>query len=331
MDNIVSLASYYGEINQLKQGRICRPRMLVFYPTYVCNQQCYYCFCKQYRSSETMPTEKILDLFKEVYDYGVRGVEFCGGGEPLCHPDIAEIFIEAKKIGLSLGLLTNGSLFSDDIMNAFISNGNYVRISLETIDPLLYRTIRGTDDCQKVLDNIDDALGYKELVKSKCQISIKAGLGKDITLEHLQQMIDYFSQRKITSLQIKHLWDDKGYYYNPMIKAISLENLKKHDVNLIKKVPQKKIAINKKCWINPLQVTIDTVGDVQLCCYYMNRGNHKFGNVYKNTFQEIWESPEHLESMSKVNNVDCQKHDCRFIKYMRTADYLYKCKDWNFI
>lgn len=331
MDNIVTLASYYNEINQLKQGELCRPRALIFYPTYACNQHCYYCFCKQYRSEETMPVGKILDLLQEAYDYGVRGVEYCGGGEPLCHPDIAAVFSEVRKIGLSQGLLTNGVLFNDEIMQAFINAGNYVRISLETIDPAIYRKIRGTDDCAKVLENIDDALAYKEMTKSHCQISVKVGISKDIGIEQIQQLVDYFSSRKITSLQVKHLWDETGNYYNPLIEAVSLDNLKKHNLNLVKKVPPKKIDLKKKCWINPLQVTIDAKGDMFLCCYYMNRDGHKFGNVYEKTFKDIWESEEHKKIMDDVDSKDCLKHDCRFLRYMRTADYLHKCKDWHFI
>ena len=47
-------------------------------------------------------------------------------------------------------------------METFLKIGTYVRFSLDTVDKDIYKKIRGTDDLERVLDNIQLANEFKK-------------------------------------------------------------------------------------------------------------------------------------------------------------------------
>jgi len=71
-----------------------------------CNLNCPKCF---YRGDGELPLETIIRLFDEWASYGVVSVAI-GGGEPLLHPEIKKITLEAKKRGFYVAVTTNGTI-----------------------------------------------------------------------------------------------------------------------------------------------------------------------------------------------------------------------------
>ena len=105
------LTSLKAEIETLKKGKLCKPRMAVVTPTYDCNQNCYYCFFKTKINGDMIETDEFLKIIKQIANFGIQSIEYCGGGESLLLPRIEQIFKYAHSLGLRQGLLTNGVLF----------------------------------------------------------------------------------------------------------------------------------------------------------------------------------------------------------------------------
>ncbi len=93
------------------------PTRVNFEITYFCNLRCNFC----YNPEEIRFHGKIKDIkaiLKTLKEHGVYNVSL-SGGEPLLHPQIKDILEYMYKLGLRIGLVTNGTLISDDLIKLF--------------------------------------------------------------------------------------------------------------------------------------------------------------------------------------------------------------------
>lgn len=324
------------ETDLIDQGVLPRPRMAIIHNTYKCNQACNYCFFHEYnyehqKAGLVMPTTKLMSLIDELALFGVRSIQFCGGGEPLIAPDMDKVIDHTAARGLKIGVITNGVQFHNRVMESIVNNATWVRIGLDTVDPKLYEKVRGMPHCGLVLENIKNALRYKNRIKSNCDISIKVTLFKEQTHEKIQEVFKYFDKSGISNIQIKHVWDNEGNYLNPGIDKESIGKLESHGNMIVRKTHYQRY-MNERCWLNPVQTTIDAKGDMFLCCYYQGRDEeHRIGNVNENKFAEIWGSPLHKDKMRNIDCKQCVKHDCRFLKYQGVIRRNQKLGTWDFV
>jgi MoaA/NifB/PqqE/SkfB family radical SAM enzyme len=330
---INNIFTFYNEIHQIKNGDMPIPRMAIVYPSAKCNQNCGYCFYKKYNNGHVLDYDKHVVILQQLQHLGVKSVEWCGLGDPLLMSNPVEVFETAKNLGLRTGMLTNGLLFTGAVMERFIDYGTYIRISLDTVNAGLYEKIRGSDTLHIVLDNIKEALKYKLKKNSKCQISIKIGVSENIGFKEIQEVYDYFKDADIASIQVKHLWNEKGKHLNKQINKGNVKELDEHGMKkVIKKLFPQSQKMREQCWINPVQITIDADGNCYLCCYYMDRDKqHCFGNIFTKSLQDIWYSQDHVEAMMNIKKHECDKHDCRFKNYINVVNSEIKNGNWYFI
>jgi len=326
------VASLKHEVEILRSGKLCKPRMAIVTPTYACNQSCHYCFFKHKNNGHIMSHENLKIMIDQIAELGIESIEWCGGGESLLVPEIDKIFSYAHSKGLKLGLLTNGVLFDGKIAETFLKYGTYVRFSIDTVNPKKYKEIRGTDDCAIVLSNIEKAVRIKQKYDYMCQISLKIGYSDKLDLTDIQCVFDFAAGKRIYSIQIKNVWDENGTYLNDELQRNDLyRDLKTHNIRFSKKISAKKM-LHEQCWINPVQVTIDAYGNCYLCCYYQYRAEkHSFGNIFKVKLKDLWGSPEHLKCIASSSIDECNKHDCRFIRYQDMIRHQLRSSDWSFV
>ena len=119
-----------------------------------CNMACVYCYREagpnRYRFLED-PLSFLQDLFK----MGIRVVEL-SGGEPLLHPQIASIVESAFDTFSHVGILTNGSVLTREIVEllSHSKDKSVVQVSLPSITRERYRAIAGVDLLSQVLTNL---------------------------------------------------------------------------------------------------------------------------------------------------------------------------------
>jgi MoaA/NifB/PqqE/SkfB family radical SAM enzyme len=101
-----------------------------------CNYRCVMCRTHSYRLEER---PKISRLPKETYDrvvgelarLGTEGIDICGFGEPMLHPDALEMFRRIKDLGMECRLVTNGSRLTPAVCAEFLEMGlDRLRISI---------------------------------------------------------------------------------------------------------------------------------------------------------------------------------------------------------
>src|ERR1700733_11600550 len=125
--------------------------LLTLYLTERCNSRCVSCDYWRHGRAD-VSTDSVARLLPDLAHLGTRQV-LISGGEPLIHPQWAEIAQLLKNNGLDLWLLTSGlSLAKHSARVATLFQS--VTVSLDGTDPAMYAAIRGLDAFGKVCEGI---------------------------------------------------------------------------------------------------------------------------------------------------------------------------------
>jgi|TARA_Y100000310_G_scaffold131349_2_gene130577 MoaA/NifB/PqqE/SkfB family radical SAM enzyme len=143
-------------------------------PVNACNNNCYYCNSQRYLRDEPahlgMWDGYYMDsLLVSLADWGVKGFCWGGGGEATLNPLLAEMICYGITLGMESAIITNGVNIPEHLLTA-MGYCRWIGVSLDSADSETYRYVRGTDDCHKVLTNIERLVRNK----GKADICIKA-------------------------------------------------------------------------------------------------------------------------------------------------------------
>ena len=110
-----------------------RVRHFIFYITNDCNLTCKHCLF----SSGSNKKRLDLDLYREAIDSLSEDEHFShseigfSGGEFFIHPDWREILLYARNKGFRCGIVTNGTLLSNEDLGLLSDPGVRLAISLD--------------------------------------------------------------------------------------------------------------------------------------------------------------------------------------------------------
>jgi len=306
------------------EKKIPLPRFSNMYITNLCNHNCRYCEYRQENKKKTiMPTERVLKNISEVSKLGVKAIDFCGGGEPTLHPDLEKILNYCYKKKIVTGLFTNLAFKNDSLLQTIAQCCSYVRVSLDTFDENKYNHLRRPKSnifsFNTVIENI------KNLVKLKKQYKSKIIIGTKMLLTNLNyQEVEKFIQESINlgvdSVQFKKVCLHPNLSVNLRLQKYTESKLKclkekyAKKINLFISLGNSELKI--RCFTHINHIFIDALGDVYLCCYYLRRKKkHWLGNVYQKSIKDIWFSDRHLEVAKNTEIRECNRMDCRWIKF----------------
>lgn len=166
-----------------------------FETTGMCNYKCPIC------------TERTRDFFMEVdvfyklvdknyYLFNENGVWLDFDGEPLVDPYFFDRVKYLKKKGVKVRLSTNGSLLNEKSRLALIDSGiDYVVVSVSTLNRDTYKSIRGVDNLDKVLNNL---FALKEEIDSQnAPTEVQAVMIDTCDGFNRNEFIQYFHEKGI--------------------------------------------------------------------------------------------------------------------------------------
>jgi len=131
-----------------------RPLLAIFEVCLRCNSACGYCDLPLNQGRYEMTRDEIRRVFRHLYAEGLRFV-FVQGGEPLVRRDLPEILEDLASIGFHLTLITNGTKFTESLIDRWEPLKVNISISLDTLHRERYQRIRGRDQLPEVLDGIE--------------------------------------------------------------------------------------------------------------------------------------------------------------------------------
>jgi GTP 3',8-cyclase len=125
--------------------------------TDVCNFRCLYCMPGNVRfqpASTLVPPDEIIRMCGGLVDAGIREIRLTGG-EPLARKEFGEILDGVSKLPLEkLGLTSNGYWLEEWLPALADTPCQHLNISLDSLDPVRFKTITGNPHFDRVFRSI---------------------------------------------------------------------------------------------------------------------------------------------------------------------------------
>ncbi|MCX7590297.1 MAG: radical SAM protein [Kiritimatiellae bacterium] len=135
------------------------PLRLVFWNvTHACDFRCPVCFSGSGNTdSSELTTEEARTFLRKARAAGVREI-ILSGGEPFLRPDMVELLVFMKELGLGARAASNGSRLTDKLLGHLRRETSLrsFMINLDSIDPEVYAVTHGTSprSLNEVIDTI---------------------------------------------------------------------------------------------------------------------------------------------------------------------------------
>ncbi|HVP95267.1 MAG TPA: GTP 3',8-cyclase MoaA [Methanoregulaceae archaeon] len=169
--------------------------------TPVCNLSCIYCHREGEKNpDQSMEADEIAGILHVAEKFDITSVKFTGG-EPLLREDIVDI-IRSVPDSMESSITTNGTLLSRyaaDLKEVGLSR---VNVSIDSLNPVTYKAITGSDQLSVVLDGIDSAL-MAGLTPVKLNMVLLAGIND----HELEDFFAYIRNNRNLILQFIELMD----------------------------------------------------------------------------------------------------------------------------
>jgi MoaA/NifB/PqqE/SkfB family radical SAM enzyme len=334
------LMYHLDRVQEFNSQGDCFPLYLEISPVGSCNHRCLFCAYDfigyPNRKLETGRTLKLLDEFAEA---GLRSILFAGEGEPLLHPDLATMIRHAKASGIDIGLFTNGQLLTTEKIAAILPALTFIRFSfnggtaesyasVHQVKPDAFNTtvtaIRHAADFKKV-HGLEVAIGAQFVVIPE---NIDSLVNAATTLR--EAGADYLAVKPFVQ---QH---QQGYHLerplDPLlldeclsaVEACSNETFKV----MVRKTAFSEYGIRRysHCFGTSFISVVNSAGDVASCLPYWDNTEFIYGNIYQQSFREIWQGERRKEiktMLEKRLDVKSCPPNCR---PNAVNDFLYELK-----
>lgn len=299
--------------------------------TNACNLQCVYCSDSELRTRQGRNSELSLAVVKKLFDDlaagGTKGVVLEGGGEPSLYTGFADVVTYAKEKGLSLGLITNGTVrLEDNLLKEF----EWIRVSLDASTSEEYLELKGVDCFEKVISNIAHYARHCQTV----------GIGYVVTNKNISQvepLVMRLRELDTSYIQLRPVVDNDDLYPAD-IDLSFLKFYQNTHFGVIVDGMKENAGLGNNglpCTTNSITGIISGDGSVYLC----GRLNiydwfQPIGNINCQSFQEIWQGEERIKQMQMVRSSDfCNKNcpQCRISKFNQLIERLKNTQSKSFI
>lgn len=283
-----------------------------------CNHRCIFCAVDymEYKP-KLLPKDIFLANLELMGKKGLKSIIYAGEGEPLTHPDAPEIIQRTKKYGIDAAMSTNGVLFTKEKAVDCMSALSWIRFSIAGATDETYEKIHQCrkGDLKRALQNMADVA----MVKRQQKLSTTLGAQLLLLPENKSEIVqlarmvremgfDYFTVKPFSqhpSSKAKITVDySEAEEIGRKVKEYETENFKiyfrsQSIENLNMEKPY------SDCEGLNFMTYMDAAGNLFPCIVFMGQDDFIYGNIYEQTFPEIWES----ERAKKIRAA----FDCKFI------------------
>ena len=337
---------------ELKQTGDSWPITMKVGLTTFCNHRCVFCQVGHASvdgggmlKSAVIDLDVLLKFLKQAGKHGLKAITICGEGEPLLYPHIDKLFEEVRKLGIEIGLFTNGALLNETRRKFIAEYATWIRFSINGSNVEEHNMVHQCNgDFPKIVENIRALL---ELRKSMRKTLPTVGT----------QMVIYEENYK-SIYEATKLWRDIGVDYfeiKPLLPVVcDLENpvtltKNKDEVRRLMKMAEELQDDNFKVYakyglyaaqIKPITKNYDKCfvpalfggylkedGDLGICCDLAFDPDKILGNINEQSFEEIWTSERRKKILQELNvhkcPPACTQHKLAEILW----DYLYPKKE----
>lgn len=316
----------------------CYPIEVEISPSGACNHRCIFC-AVDYVGYEPNFLDKdvILRIIKEMEGHGLKSVICSGEGEPLLNKNLPDIVNTIKSYGIDVAMSSNGVLLTKEIVDDCLASFSWIRFSVASTEKESYEKIhRGRpNDLDLLKKNLAYAAKFKKTNGIKTTLGVQCLLIRDNIAQVINQAkelreigVDYFTIKPYS----QHL-HSKNHFAVNYEDALDLEKeLKQYETsdykiyfraNAMKKMHHEKPYA--KCLGLPFMTHIDAKGEVWPCIAHLGTNGMSYGNIYKQSFLEIWKGKQRKLVEERINGADINKicrEACRLDEINKYLDEL---------
>jgi radical SAM protein with 4Fe4S-binding SPASM domain len=235
---------------------------------------------------------------------------------------------------MSQAISTNGSLFNKDMANKILKHLSWIRFSIDAGTPETHAIIHGVSskNYNKILQNIENCVKIKRRNNHTIDIGVQLILMPE-NIDEIEILAKWCKNVGLDNFQVKPAYNHPSSSYHPEYNFIHQEleeNLKKLEDDkftiVIRAKSAERILQEKKyreCHAFHFYINIDAKGNVVPCNIFFNNLEYVFGNLYDNTFKEIWSSQKRLDIIQKIKKLNfcqCKDYRCRLDVLNRYLD-----------
>ncbi len=306
--------------------------------TSLCNFSCEMCFRNSFREKYgSMTMETFTKILKDLKKFSVKEVVFGGIGEPLANKHFKEMASLVREEGYRLLIESNGGLFDDKMIDfIFEKDVNEIIFSSEpgNAGHKSYKEI--LDITQKISDRVrDEKRGYPV-------VSIQTVLTTE-NLNNLQKYVKHFIDAGASRLILSNIIPTSEKELHLPLYVDPDKNMEKKISEIITgkimaELPYFELKTERFCnFVQNNSVVIRWDGEVAPCYRFLHSYDEyvygikksisavSFGNINKDSLENIWKSKDFAFFRFKVNHsmypscTDCRLRDgCNFVE---TSEY----------
>lgn len=312
---------YHPEtVGRWLKGENIYPIEMEISPSGACNHRCIFC-AVDYIGYQPNFLDKdiILRDVKHMSDKGLKSIICSGEGEPLLNKNMPDIANGIKACNVDVAMSTNGVLFTEEKVKDCLGAFTWVRYSVASMENDSYDKIqRGkSGDLELVKTNLQAAVREKRDKGYRTTLGVQCLLMPE-NMEQLPNMAKQLQEIGVDYLTVKpysqHLHSENSFQID-YVAMLELEQDMKQfatdefavyfRANAMKKMHREKCY--KQCYGLPFMTHIDAKGNVWPCVAHIGTEEFCYGNIYEQTFEEIWEGNRRQEVIQKLEMSDINK------------------------
>jgi MoaA/NifB/PqqE/SkfB family radical SAM enzyme len=311
------LSYHLQRVADWQAGKLVYPIYIEVSPAGACNHRCTFCgldFMGYKKSNlDTAMLRRTLDEWGRL---GVKSVMYAGEGEPLLHPDIADITAHGRAAGIDQAFTTNGVFLTPELAERLLPATTWIKVSFNGGTPATYSAIHRAkeSDFTRVLDNLAAAVALRRrhgwtctlglqmilLPENAGEVEILARRARDLGVDYL--VVKPYSQHP----QSRTRQYAEVRYAEHQALAERLAALCTPDFNVVFRAETMRKWDQgghpyHRCLALPFWSYVDASANVWGCSMYMGDERFRFGNLMKESFQQIWEGERRRAGMAYVD------------------------------
>jgi MoaA/NifB/PqqE/SkfB family radical SAM enzyme len=291
-----------------------------------CQYACHFCYAQlQANEGEGKITkENFLNFLSDAAEIGVKGVSFISDGESTIVPWYADAIEHAAKVGLKIGVGSNGHRLTKPVLERILPHLSYLRFNFSGGDRKRYAEIMGVPQSyyDDVIRNVRDGMEIINRDTLGCTLNLQLVLDpKDG--DQIIPFAKLCAELKPTYGVLKHCADDAegtlGVNYSKyaalMVDLREAEEIgKRNGVRITAKWDKIKNEGKRpytRCLGSAFIMQVSGSGLVANCGFHFNEKFRKFhmGSIVTERFKDIWASDRYDEILKYLASDEFNPQD----------------------
>ena len=334
----LKITNFPDKLASFREGRITAPIYVRIKPLNRCNHDCFMCcYASSNRKageaavehvksgmhedidlSDEIPTERMLDILKDLRNIGVKALTFSGGGEPTMHKGFGQFGQQTLALGMDLSVITNGAFLNTPNTDC-LKHAKWVRVSLDYTDQEEMTKFRrcGPGAFKKLMHGLGKFADEK---MPSCSLGINFIVNK-FNYGHLHEFTWKLKEVGVNNVRFSPVWTSEFEAYHAEISKGVLAAIEStmslagdgFTVNSSYDLTascHKRTRQYTRCLFMQVVPVIGADLNVYACHNKAYDKTGLIGSIKDRRFSDLWFSPEAREVFTTLNPcVDC-KHQC---------------------